>query len=63
MHVNNSPLHRELAAETYPVEMVYGTVEVKGVLVPQDLQEIADAIGRVRALGSHQYKAKHFARE
>lgn len=30
--IYNSPLHRELAAYVFPIEMVYGTVEVKGLL-------------------------------
>ena len=35
--IYNSPLHRELAAYVFPIEMVYGTVEVKGLLRPSDL--------------------------
>src|SRR4051812_48390915 len=30
--VHNSPLHRELAAFVFPIESVYGIVEVKGRL-------------------------------
>jgi hypothetical protein len=60
--VQNSPLHRELAADVYPVEMVYGTVEVKGVLTRKDLQGIADATAMIRALAPHGYKAVHAVR-
>ena len=35
--IHNSPLHRELAAYVFPIEMIYGTVEVKGLLTPNDL--------------------------
>src|SRR6266566_743017 len=30
--IYNSPLHREPAAYVFPIEMVYGVVEVKGLL-------------------------------
>jgi hypothetical protein len=53
--INNSPLHRELAAFVYPVEMVYGTVEVKGTLTHENLLEACQAIRRVRDLGKEQH--------
>lgn len=28
--IENAPLHQELVAAVYPVEMVYGAIEVKG---------------------------------
>lgn len=52
---HNSPIHRELASHVYPVEMVYGTVEVKGRLEKRDLQKIFEDIARMRALGEHRY--------
>lgn len=52
---HNSPLHRELAAHIYPVEIVYGTVEVKGRLERRDLLKVVEDIAKVRALGAHRY--------
>jgi hypothetical protein len=52
---HNSPLHKELTAHVYPVEIVYGTVEVKGRLEKRDLSKIVEDIGKVRALGAHRY--------
>jgi hypothetical protein len=54
--VHNSPLHRELAAYVFPVEMVYGTVEVKGLLKPADLVPALQNIARIRRLA----KEKHY---
>ena len=54
--VHNSPLHRELAAYVFPVEMVYGTVEVKGLLKPGDLVPALQNIARIRRLA----KEKHY---
>ena len=51
----NSPIHRELTSHIYPVEMVYGTVEVKGRLEKRDLKKICEDISKVRALGKHRY--------
>src|SRR5262249_37005209 len=52
---HNSPLHRELTAHIYPVEIVYGTVEVKGRLEKRDLPKIVDDITKIRALGKRRY--------
>ena len=52
---HNSPLHRELTAHIYPVEIVYGTVEVKGRLEKRDLGKIVQDIAKLRALGEHRY--------
>ena len=52
---HNSPLHRELTAHIYPVEIVYGTVEVKGRLEKRELPKIVDDIAKIRALGKHRY--------
>jgi hypothetical protein len=46
----NSPLHRELSAFVFPIEIVYGTVEVKGLLQPQDLAPTLESIGKTRQL-------------
>lgn len=48
--IHNSPLHRELAAYVFPIEMVYGTVEVKGLLKPNDLVPTLRSIAQVRRL-------------
>ena len=45
--IHNSPLHRELAAYVFPIEMVYGTVEVKGLLKPSDLVSTLRSIAQV----------------
>jgi hypothetical protein len=52
---HNSPIHRELTSHVYPVEMVYGTVEVKGRLERRDLKKIFEDIAKMRALGKHRY--------
>lgn len=54
--VHNSPLHSELAAFVYPVEMVYGIVEVKGLLKPSNLTKCVADIAKVRKLS----KSKHY---
>lgn len=46
----NSPLHREISAAAFPIEMVYATVEVKGMLGSGDLGKIATSIASVRRL-------------
>jgi hypothetical protein len=43
-------LHRELAAYVFPIEMVYGTVEVKGLLKSSDLVPTLRSIAEVRRL-------------
>ncbi|MCS6287075.1 MAG: hypothetical protein H8K08_16775 [Nitrospira sp.] len=48
--IYNSPLHRELAAYVFPIEMVYGIVEVKGLLKTSDLVPTLQSIARVRQL-------------
>lgn len=52
---HNSPLHKELTAHIYPVEIVYGTVEVKGRVEKRDLAKIVEDIAKMRALGKHRY--------
>lgn len=54
----NSPIHRELAAHVYPIESVYGTVEVKGTLSkyakdnePTDVDRTLQNIAKIRRLG------------
>jgi hypothetical protein len=53
--IYNSPLHREHAAHVYPVEMVYGTVEVTGLLTPKKLLKTCRDIQKIRQLGLHQH--------
>ena len=57
----NAPIHRELASHVYPVEMVYGTVEVKRCIVKKDLDKICRDIAKLRALGEHRYYIKYGA--
>lgn len=58
---HNAPIHRELASHVYPVEMVYGTVEVKRRLVKKDLEKICKDIAKLRALGEHRYYIEYGA--
>jgi hypothetical protein len=53
--VENAPLHSELAAAVFPVEMVYGVVEVKGTLQPRDLDDIVDNVAEFRRLGRNKW--------
>lgn len=50
--IYNSPLHREISASVFPVEMVYGVVEVKGRLASSDLVPLLQSVAEIRALGS-----------
>lgn len=52
----NSPLHRELVAFVYPIEIVYGTVEVKSLLKSSDRAKCLTDIAKIRALA----KAKRY---
>ena len=58
---HNAPIHRELASHVYPVEIVYGTVEVKGRLEKRDLTKICEDIAKMRALGQYRYYLKYGA--
>jgi hypothetical protein len=53
--IHNAPLHRELVASVYPVEMVYGAIEVKGTLRPRDLGKILADIEIIRQLAKFRY--------
>lgn len=61
--IQNSPLHRESSAFVYPVEIVYGTIEVKGVLRPQDLEKVAIDIQKIRNLAPHRFYVGYGARQ
>jgi hypothetical protein len=50
---NNSPLNREIAANVFPVEAVYGTVEVKGRLTTKDLHITLLANAHIRTMANH----------
>jgi hypothetical protein len=51
----NSPIYRELSSHVYPVEMVYGTVEVKRWLRKGDLDKICKDISKLQCLGHRKY--------
>lgn len=53
----NSPLHRELSAQVYPIETVYATIEVKGTLTKHkkknnktDFDQLLENISIIRKL-------------
>lgn len=59
----NSPLHRELSAQVYPIETIYATIEVKGTLSKcgrsdgkTDFDQVLDNILKIRQLA----KKKHY---
>jgi hypothetical protein len=58
---HNAPLHRELASNVYPVEMVYATVEVKRRLEKKDLPKILRDIEKIRALGAERWYVAYAA--
>lgn len=58
---HNAPLHRELASNVYPVEMVYATVEVKRLLEKKDLPKVLADIQKIRTLGAERWYAAYAA--
>jgi hypothetical protein len=50
---HNSPLHSELAAFVFPIEMVYATVEVKALLNATELKNTLENISYTRNLAMH----------
>ena len=48
-----------MPAFVYPAEMVYGTVEVKGLLQPKDLDKIVKDIAKIRAFGPHRWYLRY----
>lgn len=52
-HFLNSPLYQELSAGVFPIEMVYATIEVKGLLNSREITSSLTSIGKVRRL-AHQ---------
>ena len=60
--IQNSPLHKERSSFVYPAEIVYGTVEVKGVLQSKDLKKIATDIEKIRALAPHRWYVRYGTR-
>lgn len=60
----NSPLYQELAAEVYPIETVFATIEVKGLISKDkkgrnrksDLDHALESISKIRELA----KSKHY---
>lgn len=57
--IDNAPLHEELVASVYPVEMVYGAIEVKRTLRSADLSKILADIEEVRRLATHRYYRRY----
>jgi len=57
--IYNSPLHRELSAFVYPIEIVYGIVEVKGLLKKDDLKKVMEDIHKVRKLSQHRWYVQY----
>jgi hypothetical protein len=57
----NAPLHRELSFSVFPVEMVYGTVEVKRLLESKNLKKILSDIQTIRRLGEEKWYAAYAA--
>lgn len=55
----NSPLFRELAANVFPIEAVYATIEVKAALALEKLREAAEAIAAIRQMAK---RGKYYAR-
>lgn len=51
----NSPLHRELSAYIYPIEIVYGAIEVKGNLRRQDISKALKDIQKIRQLAKYKW--------
>jgi len=60
--IYNSPLHRELSAMVFPVEMVYGTIEVKGRIAKKDLKSICSSIEKIRTAGKHRWYLEYTSR-
>jgi hypothetical protein len=60
--IYNSPLHRELSAMVFPVEMVYGTIEVKGRIARKDLKSICTSIKKIRKAGQHRWYLEYTSR-
>ena len=56
--IYNSPLHRELSSYVYPVEIVYGSIEVKGPLQHKDIARTLGNIGKIRRLAKHKWYVK-----
>lgn len=58
--IYNSPLFRELAANVFPIESIYATVEVKADLSLDKLREAAAALALIRQMAKRgKYYAHH----
>lgn len=51
-HIYNSPILSEAACSLYPVECVYGTIEVKSRLDRQSLEGAIKSIAKLRSIGA-----------
>lgn len=58
--VHNSPLFRELAANVFPIEAVYATVEVKADLSLEKLREAAEAVVIIRKMAKRDKYYAHY---
>jgi hypothetical protein len=56
---HNSPLYRELSSDVFPIEIVYATIEVKGVLQKKDIEQTLDGIGKIRNLAKRKRYVKY----
>lgn len=69
----NSPLYRELVAEIYPIETVYATIEVKGVIQKQkkgrsrnkttDIDDALSNISKIRTLAKGKKYVRYIGKE
>jgi hypothetical protein len=50
--INNSPLYRSNTWSIYPIEMVYGVIEVKTTLTRRELQDAFSKCARIRAMAT-----------
>ncbi len=64
----NSPLHRELVAQVYPIETVYATIEVKGTLSKHkrsngktDFDQVLENISKIRRLAKDKYYVEYLS--
>jgi hypothetical protein len=53
--IHNSPLHRELSSYVYPIETVYGAIEVKSALKHDDVRATLVNIQKIRRLAKHKW--------
>jgi hypothetical protein len=63
----NSPIHRELSSQVYPIEAIYATIEVKGTLYKHkrsnktDFDQVLENISKIRHLAENKHYAEYRA--